>query len=87
MNAAEYKHVVLGLIFLKCISDAFEARHAELKADRAAAADPEAADEYRATSIFWVPKEARWPHPRAGGSADRSSMDDTIRRKPEGVGI
>ncbi len=69
MDAAEYKHVVLGLIFLKYISDAFEAKHAELvaelEADRAAGADPEDADEYRAASIFWVPKEARWSHLRA----------------------
>ena len=65
MDAAEYKHVVLGLIFLKYISDAFEAKHAELEADRAAGADPEDPDEYRAASIFWVPKEARWSHLRA----------------------
>ena len=60
MDAAEYKHVVLGLIFLKYISDAFEARYAELQAQKAEGADPEDVDEYRATSIFWVPKEARW---------------------------
>jgi type I restriction enzyme M protein len=65
MDAAEYKHVVLGLIFLKYISDAFEAKHAELDADRAAGADPEDPDEYRAVSIFWVPKEARWQHLKA----------------------
>ena len=65
MDAAEYKHVVLGLIFLKYISDAFEAKHTELEADRAAGADPEDADEYRAASIFWVPKEARWSYLRA----------------------
>jgi type I restriction enzyme M protein len=65
MDAAEYKHVVLGLIFLKYISDAFEAKHTELDADRAAGADPEDADEYRAASIFWVPREARWSHLRA----------------------
>src|SRR3990167_3965567 len=65
MDAAEYKHVVLGLIFLKYISDAFEAKHAELEADRAAGADPEDPDEYRAVSIFWVPKEARWQHLKA----------------------
>ncbi len=65
MDAAEYKHVVLGLIFLKYISDAFEAKHAELEADRAAGADPEDPDEYRAVSIFWVPKEARWSHLKA----------------------
>jgi type I restriction enzyme M protein len=60
MDAAEYKHVVLGLIFLKYISDAFEAKHAELEAERAQGADPEDPDEYRAFNIFWVPKEARW---------------------------
>ena len=65
MDAAEYKHVVLGLIFLKYISDAFEAKHAELEAQRADGADPEDADEYRAASIFWVPKEARWNHLKA----------------------
>ena len=65
MDAAEYKHVVLGLIFLKYISDAFEAKHAELDAQRAQGADPEDPDEYRAASIFWVPKEARWAHLKA----------------------
>jgi type I restriction enzyme M protein len=60
MDAAEYKHVVLGLIFLKYISDAFEAKHAELEAQRAKGADPEDPDEYRAENIFWVPPEARW---------------------------
>src|SRR5436309_285343 len=65
MDAAEYKHVVLGLIFLKYISDAFEAKHADLEAQRAQGADPEDRDEYRAASIFWVPKEARWQHLKA----------------------
>ncbi|MFZ0500478.1 MAG: type I restriction-modification system subunit M N-terminal domain-containing protein [Steroidobacteraceae bacterium] len=65
MDAAEYKHVVLGLIFLKYISDAFEAKHAELEAQQAEGADPEDRDEYRAASIFWVPKEARWSHLKA----------------------
>lgn len=60
MDAAEYKHVALGLLFLKYISDAFEERHAALTADTAAGADPEDPDEYRATGIFWVPAEARW---------------------------
>jgi type I restriction enzyme M protein len=62
MDAAEYKHVVLGLIFLKYISDAFAAKHAALEAQRAQGANPEDPDEYRAASIFWVPKEARWTH-------------------------
>ena len=65
MDAAEYKHVVLGLIFLKYISDAFEAKHAELEAHKKQGADPEDPDEYRAASIFWVPKEARWQHLKA----------------------
>src|SRR5438874_6568694 len=62
MDAAEYKHVVLGLIFLKYISDAFEERHAALQADKKSGADPEDRDEYRAENIFWVPREARWRH-------------------------
>jgi type I restriction enzyme M protein len=62
MDAAEYKHVVLGLIFLKYISDAFEAKHAELDAQRSEGADPEDPDEYRAQNIFWVPPEARWTY-------------------------
>jgi hypothetical protein len=60
MDAAEYKHVVLGLIFLKYISDAFEEKHAELEKERGSGADPEDPDEYRAINIFWVPPEARW---------------------------
>ena len=60
MDAAEYKHVVRGLIFLKYISDAFETKHAELVAEKKKGADPEDPDEYRGASIFWVPKEARW---------------------------
>jgi len=65
MDAAEYKHVVLGLIFLKYISDAFEEQHAKLVAEQAKGADPEDPDEYRALSIFWVPPEARWSHLKA----------------------
>ena len=61
MDAAEYKHVVLGLIFLKYISDAFEERHAQLEAERDEGADPEDADFYTGANVFWVPPEARWP--------------------------
>ena len=60
MDASEYKHVVLGLIFLKYISDAFAERHAQLTAEQAEGADPEDPDEYRAENVFWVPPEARW---------------------------
>ncbi len=65
MDAAEYKHVVLGLIFLKYISDAFEEKYSQLKAQSANEADPDDPDEYRAENIFWVPPEARWGHIKA----------------------
>ncbi len=63
MEPSDYKHVALGLIFLKYISDAFEARHAELLRE-----DPQAAedrDEYLADNVFWVPKDARWSRLKA----------------------
>ena len=64
MDAAEYKHVVLGLIFLKYISDTFEEHRVRLVAGEGdfAGADPEDKDEYLAANVFWVPKEARWAH-------------------------
>ena len=65
MDAAEYKHVVLGLIFLKYISDAFEEQYARLEAQRAEGADPEDRDEYVGLNIFWVPPEARWAQLKA----------------------
>jgi type I restriction enzyme M protein len=58
MDPGEYKHVVLGLIFLKYISDAFDERYAELRGEEDA--DPEDRDEYEAANVFWVPKQARW---------------------------
>ena len=64
MDAAEYKHVVLGLIFLKYISDAFEERHAAVLAEFGADA-AEDRDEYTAENVFWVPAEARWARLRA----------------------
>lgn len=60
LDAAEYKHVVLGLIFLKYISDAFAEKHAALKKDKNA--DAEDRDEYLADNIFWTPPEARWSY-------------------------
>jgi type I restriction enzyme M protein len=60
MDAGEYKHVVLGLIFLKYISDAFEELHGRLVAQKSEGADPEDRDEYRAERVFWVPREGRW---------------------------
>ena len=60
MDAAEYKHVVLGLIFLKYISDSFEEAHKEISQDPES--DPEDIDEYKAKNVFWVPPEARWSY-------------------------
>ncbi len=64
MDAAEYKHVVLGLIFLKYISDAFEEMHNKLKAGKGdyAGANAEDQDEYKAENVFWVPPAARWAY-------------------------
>jgi len=64
MDAAEYKHVVLGLIFLKYISDAFNELYEKLKEDEYA--DKEDPDEYRAENVFYVPKKARWDYLERG---------------------
>jgi type I restriction enzyme M protein len=92
-DAAEYKHVVLGLIFLKYISDAFEAKHAELEAQRKQGADPEDPEEYRAVRIFWVPPEARWqylksmaPQPTIGRLMD-DAMSAIERDNPSLKGV
>ncbi len=60
IDAAEYKHIVLGLIFLKYISDAFEEKYQQLLAEVAQGADPEDKDEYKAENVFFVPQDARW---------------------------
>ena len=93
MDAAEYKHVVLGLIFLKYISDAFEAKYAALEAERDEGADPEDPDEYRAVNIFWVPPEARWQHlkdnarqPTIGQMVD-AAMEAIERDNPSLKGV
>lgn len=79
MEPSDYKHVALGLIFLKYISDAFEAKHKALLAEDPAAAEDK--DEYLAENVFWVPKEARWSHLKA--NAKQSSIgllvDDAMR--------
>lgn len=64
MDAAEYKHVVLGLIFLKYISDSFNDLYEKLKngAGEYEGADPEDPNEYRAENVFYVPEKARWPY-------------------------
>lgn len=65
MDAAEYKHVVLGLLFLKYVSDAFEEVRVELEAEIEEGADPEHPEEYRAKEVFWVPDGARWDYLRS----------------------
>lgn len=81
IDAAEYKHVVLGLIFLKYISDAFEELYDKLKTgeDEYAGADPEDKDEYKAENVFFVPEKARWSYllsqakqPTIGKSVDEA---------------
>ena len=77
MDAAEYKHVVLGLIFLKYISDAFEDARARLEANQhLTGASPDDPDEYRADNIFWVPAEARWQVVQ--GQARQSTIGQTV---------
>ena len=77
MDAAEFKHVVLGLIFLKYISDAFEERHAAVLAEWGEDA-AEDRDEYIAENIFWVPPKARWLHLKAQAKA----VDHRPDRRP-----
>lgn len=79
MDAAEYKHVALGLIFLKYISDRFEERRAEILAEPDVPADlaqelAEDRDAYTAESVFWVPANARWDFLKANAT----STDPTI---------
>lgn len=64
IDAAEYKHIVLGLMFLKYISDSFEEMHKKLRTGDGefAGADPEDRDEYRAENVFFVPPSARWSY-------------------------
>ena len=64
IDAAEYKHVVLGLVFLKYISDSFEELYEKLKTGEGeyVGADPEDKDEYKAENVFFVPPAARWSY-------------------------
>ena len=79
MEPSDYKHVALGLIFLKYISDAFEAKHKALLAEDAQAAEDK--DEYLADNVFWVPKEARWSHLQANAKRPEigTLIDDAMR--------
>ncbi len=90
MDAAEYKHVVLGLIFLKYISDAFDEQHAKAKKE---GYDPEDRDFYEMDNVFWVPKEARWQtiqenakQPEIGKIID-DAMDAVERDNPTLKGV
>lgn len=79
MDAAEYKHVVLGLIFLKYISDRFDELYSKLKEDPYA--DPEDKDEYLAENVFYVPSSARWAylqHQRAKLPTIGKDIDDAM---------
>lgn len=95
IDAAEYKHVVLGLIFLKYISDAFEELFNKLNAGDGeyAGADPEDKDEYKAENVFFVPTEARWnfllsiaKQPTIGKSVDEA-MDAIEKENPSLKGV
>ncbi len=95
IDAAEYKHVVLGLIFLKYISDSFEEVFAKLQAGQGeqAGADPEDKDEYAAESVFFVPTQARWSHllakatkPDIGTTIDEA-MDAIEKENPSLKGV
>ena len=86
MDAAEYKHVVLGLIFLKYISDTFEEHRAKLLAGQGdyAGADAEDPDEYKAENVFWVPADASWSPSRAcGTSAKQPERKAEVRMQKE----
>ncbi len=95
IDAAEYKHVVLGLIFLKYISDAFEELFEKLKAGEGeyAGADPEDKDEYKAENVFFVPQKARWSfllsnakQPTIGKTVD-DAMDAIEKENPSLKGV
>lgn len=80
IDAAEYKHVVLGLVFLKYISDSFEELYKKLEAEVDKGADPEDKDEYKGENIFWVPKNARWKelHSKAKLPTIGQNIDDAM---------
>ena len=79
MDAGEYKHVALGLLFLRYVSAAFDLRRAELLDDPLS--DPEDPEEYLAESVFWVPEVARWSHLSAISKAKDigAKVDDAMR--------
>lgn len=95
IDAAEYKHIVLGLVFLKYISDSFEDLHGRLLTGQGEyeGADPEDRDEYKAKNVFFVPSAARWSYlleraklPEIGRDVD-SAMDAVERENPPLKGV
>ena len=95
MDAAEYKHIVLGLIFLKYISDTFEEMYTKLKEGKGQykGADPEDMDEYKAENVFYVPPKARWNYllnraklPDIGNDVD-DAMDAIEKDNPTLKGV
>lgn len=83
LEPSEYKHVALGLIFLKYISEAFEAQHARLSTEEYA--DPEDPEEYLAANVFWVPPQARWAHLQANAKRPEITfVDITTGREKKG---
>ncbi|MDO9046468.1 MAG: class I SAM-dependent DNA methyltransferase [Methylobacter sp.] len=95
IDAAEYKHIVQGLIFLKYISDSFEEHFAKLQAGQGeyAGADPEDKDEYKAENVFFVPAESRWSflqahakQPKIGMFVDEA-MDALEKENPSLKGV
>ena len=85
IDAAEYKHIVLGLIFLKYISDAFEVLYQKLieGEDKYAGADPEDRDEYASENVFFVPVEARWSYLQ--GQAKQPDIGKTVDLAMEAI--
>lgn len=85
LEPSEYKHIALGLIFLKYISDAFEHKRTELETEEYA--DPDDPEEYLAERVFWVPKEARWDFLKANARARDLEITDALTGKTKKVNI
>lgn len=93
LTASEYQNVVLGLVFLKYISDCFEKRYNELVEE--GDGFEEDRDEYTAEHVFWVPQDARWKNiagkahtPEIGDLfAESHRLEATIREKLAGIGF
>lgn len=85
LEPSEYKHVALGLIFLKYVSDAFDIHHTKLQQEEYA--DPEDPEEYMAERVFWVPPIARWANLKANARARDIQIIDPLTSEPKKVNI